>query len=405
MMMPGKEGSPSFCWIEGEADINALRPEWDSLAARTGADVYLRPLWQSVWWENFGAACARREPRHVLTVRQNGRLVAVLPFILRRFVMPVSLDVACIAGTDPHTVVLRLPIEEEMLAPVLAQALDDLTGRFGCAAVSFTPLSALAVHGPALRKLMGDPSTGFVMLERPEGTHVMFDLPDRFTDWLAALPKKRRAQYRRDRMHLEQTFGITRDHSRPDKAQFRDFVDFHNRQWQSAGKGGHFEDWANSAGFYQDLAERQTADGPIHLFHVCGQDGMLASQFSLVEGDTAHWRLPARTLDPQLEKYSIGKIGLIDMIECMIGLGVRRIEAGRGDYGYKLLHGGTSVGVSRFLAVSEPKRHCVALLLIWADVLNFVYYRVWFLRLAPQLRARLGLRHRPLLKIWQRTRL
>ena len=39
-----------------------------------------------------------------------------------------------------------------------------------------------------------------------------------------------------------------------------------------------------------------------------------------------------------------------------------------------------------------------------ADLIHLLYYRVWFLKLAPRLRQKLGLKPRPLWRLWIRSR-
>ena len=191
----------------------------------------------------------------------------------------------------------------------------------------------------------------------------------------------------------------------PDRADFADFAEFHARQWLAVGKGGHFSDWAGSLAFYCDLADRRGSDGPVRFFHLDGRDAPLATQFALISGRTAHWRLPARTLDPEADKFSIGKVGLIDMIEGLIGLGVQRIEAGRGEYGYKLSYGGQSVPVSRLLLGPSAGARSLALLLAWSDLIHLLHYRIWFLKLVPRMRQLTGGQPGPLWSYWRKTRL
>ena len=82
---------------------------------------------------------------------------------------------------------------------------------------------------------------------------------------------------------------------------------------------------------------------------------------------------------------------------------MRLVEAGAGEYEYKLSYGGELVPLhSIVLAADRPgARFGMRALLLWADALHLGYYRVWFLKLRP----RLGLRPRPLWTRWIRSRL
>jgi CelD/BcsL family acetyltransferase involved in cellulose biosynthesis len=394
------EIAPSFQWIDQVADLWQLKEEWQALVERTEAEVYLGPTWVRVWWDHFGKG--RR--LLCLVVRRNGRLIGLLPFVVDLFRFPLPARIAHLAGTDPHSMVLRLPVEAESLAPTLQRAVSDLTGRWVCTAVSFTPVSERAEHLSTLRQVALCLPT-LMLRERPEGDHVMFDLPSSFSAWLADLSKKRRSQYQRDRRHLEEVFGMQRTVRQPGRAEFAEFAEFHGRQWLAVRKGGHFSDWAGSLAFYCDLADRRGSDGLVRFFHLDGRDAPLATQFTLISGRTAHWRLPARTLDPEAVKFSIGKVGLIDMIEGLIDLGVQRIEAGRGEYGYKLSYGGQSVSVYRILLGRSAGARSLAILLAWSDLIHLLYYRIWFLKLAPRLHHLTGGQPRPLWSYWRKTRL
>lgn len=390
-------------WIDRPEALGLLSAEWQDLAERVGADVYMRPAWLSVWWDHFGAgrqlAC--------VAIRDGDRLVGLLPFCLERVgVGPFSLRIARLAGTDPHCIVFQLPLEDSVARAALQLAVEHLTGFLGCSAVSFTPVSDHAAHLPLLREISNE-NKGLILEGRPEGSHVIFDLPTNFRDWLKRLSKNRRSQFLRYVRNLQDVYGMRSDDVVPDSTAFADFVAFHDRQWQAAGRGGHFTDWPGSAAFYCDLADRFAEEPPMRLYRLIGTSGPLTTYFTLNSGETAHWRLPARCLDPETERLSLGKVGLLLMIEVLIGQGVRRIEAGRGDYDYKLAYGGQSVPVHRllFCPATRAGRLRLRLLLACADLLNLLYYRIWFKKLVPRLRYCFGFRPHPLWRIWIRTRL
>ena len=302
--------------------------------------------------------------------------------------------------------VFTLPIEPADTAPLLQLALRDLLGRFGCAAVSFTPISEQADYLATLQTMAKVPDLRVTDL--PDGSHVMFPLPDSFDAFLASrLSKKRRSQFRRDLAGLEARFGMTSARSVPDAAAFARFVAFHNQQWQAIGYGGHFSDWPNSAAFYGAVCAGSDPDHGVGLFALIGQDGPLATQFALICAKTAHWRLPARSLDPEANHLSVGKVGLVLMIRTLIEAGFRRIEAGRGEYDYKLVYGGENVPVHRLLISKTGALAGLRLraLLVWVDLMDIGYYKIWFKRIHPRLRKITDWGPRPLWRAWIRSRL
>ena len=390
-------------WIGDPRDLRPLYGEWQDLADRSGADIYLSPAWFDVWWRHFS-----HDRRLVcLVARENGVLAGLLPFCTETIrVGPLAFRIARLAGTDPHCMIFKFPLDATRATDILEAALNHLLLVRHCDAVSFTPVSELAGHRILLQSLcLNNP--GFSLTDAPESSHIVFDLPDRFESFLDGISQKRRSQFRRDIKGLHNLFSMTAHRSAPDSAAFAEFVAFHNLQWQAVNKGGHFTDWPGSADFYRDLADQTTVGGQVQLFTLRSTAGPLTGQFALVASKTAHWRLPARSLDPEADRLSAGKVGLLLMIEQLIGDGVTRIEAGRGAYDYKLSYGGTAVPVHRMLVIpaTTAGRRRVKAVLAWADVLNLVYYRAWFLKFAPKLRQVTGQKPRALWRSWIRSRL
>lgn len=397
----GTEDSLQASWLDDPKALGSLEAEWRDLAIRTSAEVYLTPTWILVWLRHFmqdrGFAC--------LVLRKNGRLVGLLPFCLDHlWIGPMRLRVARFAGTDPHCIVFRLPVEQEVLDEALDHSVNHLIRSLRCDVISFTPVSERARYLPVLADVIGR-NRDLMLQAAPEGTHVVFDLPENFASFLGRLSKKRRSQLGRDIIGLCESFQMEARQITPDAAAFAAFEAFHTHQWQAVGRGGHFVDWPGSSDFYRDLADQPMHPHLVQLHELSGPKGSLATQFALVAGDTAHWRLPARSLDPEAERLSAGKAGLLKMIEALIQQGITQIEAGRGDYGYKLSYGGKSIPVQRLLISSTQRRARVRLLLMWADLINYIYYRIWFLKVVPILAQRAGRRPRPLWRSWIRSRI
>lgn len=391
-------------WIEQPEDLMRLRDEWQALANHSRADIYLMPEWFDLWWEHFGDDCQLA----CLVARQGGTLVGLVPFCIDRIrIGPFALHVARLAGTDPHCIVFHMPIQADIeAAEVLAACFDHLFRNLGCDLVSFTPASDLSDLIPLVRRACSGRAS-LSVIDQSLGSHVVFDLPESFDQYLGGLSKKRRGQFRRDLKGLRDIYGMGSSRVFPHTDEFTDFTLFHTRQWQASGRNGHFHDWPGSTGFYCALAERMAEAGHVQLHKLTGRTKPLATQFVLVSGQTCFWRLPARTLDAEAERLSIGKVGLVLMIEQLISDGIRRIEAGRGEYDYKLVYGGADIPVHR-LVISRATWWAgmrLRLLLAWADLLDLLYYRIWFLKLAPRLRRLTGGKPRPLWRAWIRTRL
>jgi CelD/BcsL family acetyltransferase involved in cellulose biosynthesis len=91
------------------------------------------------------------------------------------------------------------------------------------------------------------------------------------------------------------------------------------------------------------------------------------------------------------------------MLEAMILEGVSDVEAGPGRYPYKRRLGAVEHELRSILLVrDEPaSRRRARLAVRLADLLDRVYYRLWYLRLARRFPAA----RRPLMNTWIRSRL
>jgi hypothetical protein len=91
------------------------------------------------------------------------------------------------------------------------------------------------------------------------------------------------------------------------------------------------------------------------------------------------------------------------MFRALIEDGRTNVEAGPGHYDYKVRLNGEELALRRVVLThsSASARARSALLLRWADLLHLVYYRGWFLKVAP----RLGRFRRPLVRAWIRSRI
>jgi hypothetical protein len=139
----------------------------------------------------------------------------------------------------------------------------------------------------------------------------------------------------------------------------------------------------------------------VRFYRILADQQVVSSQFTYVFGHTAYWRLPARVITPEWDRLGLGSMGLVKKIEASICEGLLTVEAGRGHYAYKLEFGGrewplrTVQFVRRGPGVSARVRFFRA----FASMLDLVYYKALFARLAPRMPA---LQH-PLWPVWIRS--
>ena len=397
---PGEEQS---LWVDNLAGLTGYLPAWSELAQRLGADTYLHPAYFGAWWECYGGQYSLS----CLVRKQQGRVVGILPFVIERiWIGPIAVRTARIAGVDRNSILIAFPIEGDTLPGMLRDAVRDLLGRQRCDVVSLSPVSECSQLSSLLDAL-AESDRCIHQDRRPDGTHTVFELPPTFEGHLSRMSKKRRSQFRRDLKALQARYGAARTTETCSPAAMEEFIAFHTAQWQAAGRGGQFEDWPKFKAFHKLLSERLLATGQAKLFHLTGNSGRLSTQYALVNGSKCHWRLPARSLDPEAEKLSAGKVGLLTMIDALIAMGITFVEAGRGEYDYKLSCGAREVPLNRvvFCRNTAVSRLVLKAFKTWADGVNFVYYRVWFLKVRPLLLQRLPMLARPLWTYWIKTRI
>lgn len=395
--------------IEGNwldlAGAEALAGEWQALAERSGADVWFRPAWLRPWCRHF----AGRRELLFFAARREGALVGLLPFV-RDTVRPggIPLRLAQLAGPHPLFGVLALPVDAAHLEAVLGAAISELLAAKGCDCVSLAPLSdtfglpdrltALAARTPGVAL---HPDT------RPR-EHTIIPLPESFDTYLSSLSRNRRNKYRKTKRTLEETHGVrTRVLLGAEAARaLEGFIALHNRQWTAKGKLGHFADWPGSAGFYAEFCEAGDASAEARLYIQETDNGdTVSALFCFVAGRSCVALVPARDETRDFPNLNIGLHAQFERIEHLIAEGVAVLDSGAGQYDYKASLKGETQMLHRLLFGRESGagRAKLRLLRGYANLLDLLYYRVWFNRAAPWLRQK-GLPVGPLWKSWIRTR-
>ncbi|WP_237212595.1 GNAT family N-acetyltransferase [Ruegeria lacuscaerulensis] len=395
---------PTLECLEAPAQTLAARADWDDLVAASGADIYFLSDWQASWWDHYGKSFAASRHPICFMLRDGTELVGALPFCIETiWAGPVPVRIARLAGVDPNFAVMALPIAAGHEATVLRAVFDHLTQRLNCAAISFSPMSERATQLDSLRAVDGQ-GVSLLRDDSPRG-HTLMTLPDSFDGFMKALSKSRRREVRRDIKRLTETAPLRNTSSTPDTVDpmMDRFIALHTKQWQAAGKGGHFSDWRVAAAFYRDLLHRLGSKGQAMIDEQWQGGILLSCQLRYTLGDKAYWWLNARETDPEFAKVGLGRVGLVERVEGLIGDGITLVEAGAGEYEYKLSYGGELVPIHNIvLAPDLPLARLRArILLWWADALHLFYYRAWFLKFRP----RLGLRPGRLWTSWIRTRL
>lgn len=399
--------APVVSVLDDPAALAAVARDWDACVLAAGADIFFTSDWVQTWWAHFGGGRRFR----ALLCHEDGRLQAVLPMAVETLwagLLPVR--VARLAGADTSYAALRFPVPTD---PARAEAafaafLAHLAGSEVALVISLSPVSAAC---PDLAPLLAAAAT--VGLEpgaqgRPRN-HVMMRLPATVETWWAELSRSRQKEHQRSLKKMAGRWQLEHRASAPPTAglDFDRFAALHAAQWQATGRGGHYGDWPGSQAYYRDLVTRLAPQGRALVEEHLGSGMVLSSRLTFRLGETAWWRLTARSLDAEAARMGAARVGMVERIERLIAAGVRVVELGAGDYDYKQAYGGELVVLHRVALLPRrgAGRIAARALLAWADLVDLVYYRLWFVKLAPRLQQKLGLRPRPLWRHWIRTRL
>jgi CelD/BcsL family acetyltransferase involved in cellulose biosynthesis len=386
-------------------NIVARRSEWDACIKANCADIYFTVDWLVPWWEVYGEHL--EFVGAIVWDDASGSIIAALTFAIDSFGPSFHpLRVARLAGVDPNYAILALPVLEEFAGDVWKLVLAHLFSAARCACVSISPISDQDdLHAPFL-PIITDTDICAVR-NSADRNHTIMELPDRVEDLYTGLSKGRQREYRRSRNRMERSYRIERTISDENSIleDFERFSDLHRRQWQTQGKGGHFSDWPESAAFLRAVVARLAPLGRGLIENVTGDGDLLASRITFQLGERVYWRLTARTLDPVAQSIGVARVALLDWAGAAAMRGGKLIEAGAGEYDHKLAYGGQSVPLRRLILAPRHTASEVAVALVLFDLLDLLYYRIWFLKLAPRLRKVTGMRPRPLWRIWRRTRL
>jgi CelD/BcsL family acetyltransferase involved in cellulose biosynthesis len=378
------------------------REEWDQFVRDVGGELYVTFDWCRIWWRHYGQQRSLR----LYTFREGSRLVGLAPMFIERVRLgPVSLKIAKRVGADFAMTVFALPLAADYVEIAYGELITRLIEGENCDAIwfGFMPGNDPTIGGlrqacRSLKELM------IVARDAPAGPHTLFRLPDSFEAYLAGLDSRQRQNFQRRFKLLKKSYKVESDtvqYSSEAEGAFADFKALHDNQWKAQGKLGHFGDWPGSELFNKELVSALSQLGRLRVVRLIADQRVLSYQYTFIFGDCCYWRLTARGAEREWDRFGLGILGLVHLIEAMTKEGVRRIEAGIGHYDYKLQFGGEEFETRSIVVVTPGAALRTRIFLKLSEYFHFAYYRVWYLRLAP----RLGLMRWPLWPSWIRCRL
>ncbi|MCK0112783.1 GNAT family N-acetyltransferase [Ornithinimicrobium sp. F0845] len=180
---------------EGLAD---LRTEWEQLESHPSTPYYVTHRFVTAWWESFGQLPDHR--LHIVTVRQDGRLVGIAPFAVRpgrrhRRTVPVL-------GWASHGDYLSLLYGEDGATPktITSLVMTEVTRLVDEREVSYVDLRGIPSESSfawCLRK------------SQQHHPHLAFDIENPYLDLSQGYTVPSHARKRRNKLHRERDVSFT----------------------------------------------------------------------------------------------------------------------------------------------------------------------------------------------------
>lgn len=281
--------------------------EWDALADRVDASLFLRPGWLMAFVRAFSKGKLR-----VVCVRRDEGLVAILPLIDDRG--------ALLAPVNWHTPVYGAICEDDDSMTALAEYLLRREVRR-------LDLSFLQPNDPLLRALRSaaDPR-GTQILERVVQRSPYVDLGGSWEEFQQQIPAKRRSDLRRRHRRLTELGTVSFEQF--DGAELLDDRLEEGFRVESLGwkgrRGTAIASQQNTQRFYAEVARWAAARGWLRLWFLRLDGRPLAFAYCMVQGG-AHYVVKVG-FDPEFRRFAPGILMTHRMLATAFDAGLQRYE-------------------------------------------------------------------------------
>jgi CelD/BcsL family acetyltransferase involved in cellulose biosynthesis len=310
-----------------------MRQEWNELAARSRlTNVFSTWEWQAAWWRHYGS----RSELCVLTVRDGGRLVGLLPLYLRSTSLAPGLPLREMslvgAGGDTSPDYLGPLLDPDCEEPVAAALADHIVGRRGLwDRLNLTDMS----EGPFVNALARRLGTARIACEVGLCSQIaVLRLPGSWDDYMASVHRDRRKRIRYQRRQTDNaniTFPAYDLTASPGPAT-EALIELHRKRWQNKEDGGAFRS-KSYLGFHREVIEECHRQGWVRLYRLETAGKIVAVFYCYRFRDEVLYFQSG--FDPELEKLSLGQVLMGYAIEAAIADGARAFDHLKGEHAYK----------------------------------------------------------------------
>ncbi|MGH8221179.1 MAG: GNAT family N-acetyltransferase [Steroidobacteraceae bacterium] len=308
-------------------DVRSLAAEWSSLVADSFSATFSRAEWHLAWLDAF-------PPKQiaVVTARESGRLVGLLPMsLVRTDVRGLFLPLATsLARGDYQPLILAAGAAREVLPALL----DAAIRHFGRHVVYWFP--NIPSTDPALQFLLSHLQKRQMACATSTGVASRIRIGGRsYAEVEAGWSPRHRKEVRHKRQRLE-ALGALRlwqpETLEEARTAVRDFFEVHDDKWLAQGQPARFHNPANRRHFLAIL-ERFWGRGLLFSALQCGEKKIYYS-FNLVSDGWILLYRPA--LRVEYQRYSPGTVFLSLLLEHACSSGMQGIDFLVGTEKFKL---------------------------------------------------------------------
>ena len=309
--------------VTSQTAIDRLVPEWQALWQRVSdATPFQSPVWLVPWWHSFG-----NEAPLVLTARDAGRLIAVLPLYIYdeaecRKLLPIGI------GLSDYLDVLVEPGRSEAVGALLG-ALAEHPGWDECYLPELPPGAAL---------LTAKPPANVLERRRTGETCPVLSLPGAVQRLNEVVPRKtlRDLRQARRRAAAAGTTEAIRAEASTVFEFMQHFFRLHEKRWRPiAGRGVCADPVVQK--FHLSAAQRMLDAGMLRLCLLRIGNSIAAAYYGFAAKRTAFAYLSG--FDPEFTELSLGTQIVAHAIEEAVREGAREFHFLRGGESYKYAWG------------------------------------------------------------------
>ncbi len=381
---------PRLDILKTEEAFRALEREWDEFHAAIGGTVFQSFNWLWDWWQTYSNP---REELHIVTVRIDGRLAAILPLYLQRIgYRLLGLDRLRMIGVYETYGEYSILLDQSRAAESTRAIADALSAKIkgpGCDLVSFFRFdpdnAGMRTLGAELRAR--GLHERFVAKVIPR---VMMDLPDGWDAYFASLSANERDLIRRKSKALEKNGAVIEVVSAFDAAAFDDYVRLHGATWKVRGSRGYFAS-PRFREFLRSVTEDLARKGQARLYFLKKDGVRFAAVHAFFVNGTCCFYLSGLDRDHPLSNLSPGRVLLARVIRDAIEMGYAVFDFQGGDEEYKFRLGGTYRSFAK--AIYLPRDHQGAKVLLFLAFQGLYQGLRWRIReqVLPRLRTLPGI--------------